>query len=74
MSVRFTRVWDANSAFQAHISDGVEYAILPVLDGASIVGFRIYDLQKGELEEPDYDKLHDAKAYVETLIDRREES
>ena len=71
MSVRFTRVWDASSAFQAHIAEGVEYAILPVLDGASIVGFRIYDLQSGELEEEDYERLHDAKARVEQLIETR---
>lgn len=72
MSIRFTRIWDANSVVQVHVSEGVEYLILPVIDGSSIVGFRIYDLVTGELEENDYDKLHDAKAEVEQLVETRE--
>lgn len=73
MSIRFTRIWDANSAVQVHVSEGIEFLILPVLDGSQIVGFRIYDLVSGELEEEDYDKLHDAKAEVERLLEVRQE-
>ena len=67
MSIRFTRIWDASSAVQVHVSEGVKYLILPVLDGSSIVGFTIYDLVTGELEEPTFERLHDAKAEVEKL-------
>jgi len=65
MSIRFTRIWDASSAVQVHVSEGVKYLILPVLDGSSIVGFTVYDLIAGELEELTYRTLHDAKAAVE---------
>ena len=34
MSIRFTRIWDASSAVQVHVSEGVKYLILPVLDGS----------------------------------------
>ncbi len=71
MSIRFTRVWDADSSFQAHVSEDVAYVILPVIAGPKVLGFRIYDLVTGELEEEDYERLHEAKAAVEALVSRR---
>lgn len=66
--IQFTRVWDANSAFQAHISEDVNFVILPVLDGAAVVGFRVYDLRTGELDGTDYKKLHEAKEAIDGYI------
>jgi hypothetical protein len=65
----FRQVWDSQSAFRAFVeAEESNYAILPVIDGAKVTGFRIYDLRSGELEEGNYDKLNEAKDAVTALV------